>query len=481
MYLAAGTGFWASVLPEGLRPRKSATKKDESRAETSLVTVGASNQWAIAGKATLVRCEVPTLDGVIDVDTAHLRSYDAGVEPFDSLGRELQMQWRRADYAEDAFPELAAAALDKAQPHRHVGIRDVLDFVAESAVLPKQGSADFGEPPVNVYFDDRLFIEVLFWADGTTAIHQHAFSGAFCVLEGSSVHTRYTFEEQRALGEHIRLGELALQQAELLRPGMVRRIHHGPAMIHALFHLDRPTLSLVARTHGTRLGGPQYEYARSGLALNPFHQPESQARKLRVLRMAMLSAHPELQRFASRLVEDADLLTVVRVLQTLNMDDAGMPLLPRLLEHVRRRFGSWALALEQTLSTERQARYLTVRRTSVFDETLRYLLALLLNLEHREPILRLMAERFPQEKPAEAVMRCLSALAKPAPLAPQGALGIEFDDHAMWVVHHMLHGHDERRMLEEAQTDPSAPAPADIQRLTFVLPFNSVLKPLLSA
>jgi hypothetical protein len=34
-------------------------------------------------------------------------------------------------------------------------------------------------------------IEALFWVDGTTSIHQHSFSGAFQVLAGKSIHSRY--------------------------------------------------------------------------------------------------------------------------------------------------------------------------------------------------------------------------------------------------------------------------------------------------
>jgi hypothetical protein len=54
-----------------------------------------------------------------------------------------------------------------------------------------------------VYAGRRFYVEVVFWAEGTTAIHQHSFSGAFQVLVGSSIHTLYGFERGEAVAREL--------------------------------------------------------------------------------------------------------------------------------------------------------------------------------------------------------------------------------------------------------------------------------------
>ena len=45
--------------------------------------------------------------------------------------------------------------------------------------LPEQMDVEaaFGNPPVTLFAGLRFHIDVYFWLDGTTEIHQHAFAG----------------------------------------------------------------------------------------------------------------------------------------------------------------------------------------------------------------------------------------------------------------------------------------------------------------
>ena len=396
------------------------------------------------------------------------------------MGRTLSERFRRQNFAEEAFPNLAMEALEEAQPHRHVGVQSVLDYLSSAGQLPRQGAPDFGEPPVNLYFDDHIFIGALFWVDGTTSIHEHAFSGAFTVLEGSSVHVRYSFEQTRAWNQHLRLGQLRVEDTELLMPGDVRPILFGPSLIHALFHLQRPTLSLVVRTQGLALGAFQYTYSRSGLAHNRFLQPPSQARKLLVLRAAIKSRHPGALGFAERLIDSSDALFATRVLLEVNLDTGAMKHVGPLLRRVREHHGDLADVLERALAYERSTGYLVALREKVHDEDLRFFLALLLNVRDRDTVLRMMAKRFPDEAPVDRVLRCLDKLAAPAKGAQQGVLGIELDGARRWVLRGLLEGRTEAQLIEQAANDPTAPKAAAIQELTFILPFNSVVGSLLS-
>src|SRR5262245_60676181 len=118
---------------------------------------------------------------------------------FQELGSTIEDAWRARDYDELAFPDIAARALERRRLHREIDHGDVLRWLLGAPDIPLQEdlAAGFGDPPVSVYRGRRFFIQVIFWLAGSTVIHRHGFSGAFMVLEGSSLHTRYTFTPRR--------------------------------------------------------------------------------------------------------------------------------------------------------------------------------------------------------------------------------------------------------------------------------------------
>src|SRR5205807_1953880 len=114
----------------------------------------------------------------------------------------------------------------------------------------------------------------LFWMDGTTAIHEHAFTGAFGVLHGSSVQSTYSFTPEKAASQRLVVGQTQFLTSELLNRGDIRAIHSGQSLIHSLFHLDRPSVSIVVRS-SSKLGDvrPQYFYLKPHLAIYDFDLP----------------------------------------------------------------------------------------------------------------------------------------------------------------------------------------------------------------
>jgi hypothetical protein len=72
----------------------------------------------------------------------------------------------------------------------------------------------------------RFYIQLLFWMDGTTAIHQHEFSGAFHVMHGSSIHAHYEFEKAQPVTPYLRVGNVKMKKMEILeiRPHRADRL-----------------------------------------------------------------------------------------------------------------------------------------------------------------------------------------------------------------------------------------------------------------
>src|ERR1700743_3407364 len=113
---------------------------------------------------------------------------------FADLGNQILSRWKRENFSLAKFPEIAQKALDERPPAAHVELSKLIRDFLSPEEQPFQTDSDFGEPEIVVYSHPRFYIQLLFWLDGTTAIHQHEFSGAFHVLHGSSIHAHYVFD-----------------------------------------------------------------------------------------------------------------------------------------------------------------------------------------------------------------------------------------------------------------------------------------------
>src|SRR3954451_19216208 len=135
---------------------------------------------------------------------------------FKELGDTVLARWKRENFSLAKFPDIARAALDARPPARKVKLPALVRDFLLSEDQPVQSDSPFGEPELVVYSHPRFYIQLLFWMDGTTAIHQHEFSGAFHVMHGSSIHARYAFEKARRVTPHLHVGNVRMMTIELL-------------------------------------------------------------------------------------------------------------------------------------------------------------------------------------------------------------------------------------------------------------------------
>ena len=167
---------------------------------------------------------------------------------FDSIGRSIQERFDRADRSPAAFSEIAATEFLRARLGRIPASEILRSFAARDADdIEQRSSLSFGEPNITVYAGDGFHLEVLCWFSSTTLVHEHAFCGAFSVLDGGSIHSNYSFVERESIRGELSFGELDLIATERLAPGDVRPIEPWDAFIHSLFHLEKPSISLCAR------------------------------------------------------------------------------------------------------------------------------------------------------------------------------------------------------------------------------------------
>lgn len=221
-------------------------------------------------------------------------------EYWKALGGRLETAVAGWESMED-FSGVATEALT-ALPAPRMSAADITEWMIEAGKVPQQVNyySGFGDPPLVVYATPKFYIEALFWFPSSTAIHGHAFTGAFVVLDGFSIETRYLYHPEREIEDGVLQGRLEPREIEFIGPGKVCSILGADRYVHAVAHMGNPSITLVVRTFGSRVHR-QYRYHRTGLAtdsnLNKMEIPRQAAVLLAVRRAAPASFLPTLERF----------------------------------------------------------------------------------------------------------------------------------------------------------------------------------------
>jgi predicted metal-dependent enzyme (double-stranded beta helix superfamily) len=227
---------------------------------------------------------------------------DAVAAYFSDLGESVSRRWSARGRRPTELSAVATSALLEMPPGPEVGAVAILEHALRSSDLPaKQSSLSdiFGQPPLVLFSASDFFVQALTWIDGTTDVHQHGFDGAFAVAEGASLHVPYRFDlAETSAEQHLVAGDLAMGVPEILRPGAVRSIEAGFGFIHALFHLEQPTVTIVVRNESSGLPHPQYTYLRPGLGFDKLWSDLRVGKRLQALG-AIHRIDPEAARVAT--------------------------------------------------------------------------------------------------------------------------------------------------------------------------------------
>lgn len=335
---------------------------------------------------------------------------------FTALGRTVAARWKAANFSLPAFPQIAQSVLEEQPPSGHVDLDALIKAFLLEDEQPFQTESNFGQPELVVYDDPRFYIQILFWLEGTTEIHQHMFSGAFHVMAGSSIHSQFAFEAPQQVSAHLRVGQLRVKETELLETGRTCPIVSGKDYIHSLFHLETPSLTVVIRTHSDPGSGPQYTYLPPHLAVDPFHNDALTNRRkqlLDVLERLEDPAYPEV------VIEMLGSLDFERGFVILQNCMGGLRTLDRweqAWEVFEQKHGALAKYVAPTLEEIIWRDELVGLRSSVIDPEHRFFLALLLNVPTGAGILKVLEQRFPGAA-LETILRWAEELSQTSPVA----------------------------------------------------------------
>jgi len=330
---------------------------------------------------------------------------------FNDLGRQVLAQWQKVNFSLEKFPAIARKALEARPPSKHVALPELMREYLLNDEQPLQSMSGFGQPELIAYENPRFYIQLLFWLDGTTDIHQHEFSGAFHVMHGSSIHAHYTFENARSVTPHLRLGDVRMKQIELLETGRTVSIVSGQSCIHSLFHLDSPSVTVVLRTHNDPGTGPQFNYLPPHLAVDPMHADTLTMRRKQLLDVLEQGDDPAYAGLVKEMLGTLDFERGFFILQhsMAALRDRGE--WHAALKIFRQRHGQLAAGVQTTLEEGVRRDLIKNMRSTIAAPEHRFFLALLMNAPTRADLLTLVKRRHPKPAPVETVMRWAQELA----------------------------------------------------------------------
>lgn len=371
------------------------------------------------------------------------------LEYFRKLGEQIDQAWRRYSYDESLFPQLSQDLVGENPPIQSVAAEDILDFIfrTDQPFMQPTPRILFGEPPVTLFQAARFYIEALFWFSGTTSIHEHGFSGTFSVLAGSSVHSEWKFSPERTINSRMMTGRLERFGTQILHPGDSRAIRSGSRLIHQLFHLELPSVTIVVRTYGERNRLPQFEYLRPGLAIDPEAVDPLRTRRLMFLDAMARGQMSGFREYASKLIEVSELETVYYMFSDLTRRKADKDIISELYDLARRRYGNIIDLFSEVCDAERRTRLVVSLRSKIKEPGPRFLLALLMLVSDRDSILGLIRSEFPGSGPLSKIDEWMDAM------SGKDIIGFDYNPENKAIFKALVSGLSEEELLDQLRSE----------------------------
>lgn len=372
---------------------------------------------------------------------------------FKTLGERIEFAWRAHSYDEAIFSQLVLDSLSGDPPSSRVEVGDIVDWAfspLHDFLQPESGGRLFGEPPIVLFQAPRFYIEALFWHSGTTDIHEHAFSGAFAVLSGSSVHSHWKFSCERVINSRMLRGRLDRVSTEILGPGDVRPIHSGGRLIHQLFHLESPSVTIVVRTYLNRNSLPQFKYILPGLAIDTESVGSLLTRRLMLLSsMVNKSSHADLRNYAGVILTSGDVEALYHTLSHLVRHQVSADLMAELYAMARQCYGDEILEFfRKVCEGERRTRAVVASRSKVLDPNARFLLALLMLMPDRASILEAIQLEVPDADPVSIIEGWIERISG-------RVLGFDFNDVNRILFRSLVEGLEAEELLQRLRNEYS--------------------------
>lgn len=338
-------------------------------------------------------------------------------EAVKALGDRVEKEARQANYDEEIFCEIASTALESFDGEIRFDPIAIGRFLSSTAV-PQKAFLSFSDLPITLFSNRNFYIEALCWFTASTAIHSHGFCGAFKVGAGSSLHSKYKFTTESRMSSKAVAGSLECLSSELLTKDSIRQIRGGnDGLVHSLFHIEQPSISLLIRSHSSAHFQPQCVFHPPGLALDSFALAKDPETRL-VSRLITVCATHKPDRLGQLLeakVRDLDFARLSwislenPVAQHSKLDQE------KFWDCVNEKHGRDGDLLRAACCKRDSKQRLQNLRSLTDDRDLRYFLACLLNAPNRRILMEILKDGRPDRDPVEFIATSITRLSNLAP------------------------------------------------------------------
>ncbi|MDA8792151.1 hypothetical protein N9N67_02825 [Bacteriovoracaceae bacterium] len=199
------------------------------------------------------------------------------IEKLLSIASEIENNYNQKDFSKVSFEKLESIDF---QSDLNSLESQITDLILKNK-LPKQVNLYnlFGQPPITIFNNGEFVVDIYFWQDNDTSIHDHSFSGAFKLFSGHSIHETFKVSRVDHDFKDIYLSELDLADAQLLSSNNTYEIISGDQFIHRLVHLSNPTVTVCLRTINDNEEN-QWQYFSSGVSIQKNNITETELKYL---------------------------------------------------------------------------------------------------------------------------------------------------------------------------------------------------------
>jgi hypothetical protein len=256
--------------------------------------------------------------------------------PFRSLVRRVRREATTSRKRPAGFADLAVRLLTDFEYDwsRERLDRELARWLSADRILPDQVALHntFGQPPLTLFNDERVVLDLYLWVAADTSLHSHGFRGAFRVLHGRSLEETYSPRVIRRIAPGVMQVDPGTPEATLLGPGDVRAILPGDRRCHRVVHLERPTVILCLKTINEPL--QQWEYFPDGLAVQRRDLVPAVVKKLYYYDYLLRQDPGRAERFIRDVVDS--LSVVMRMILQESLSDGSLDLSEQAVEGCRK-------------------------------------------------------------------------------------------------------------------------------------------------
>ena len=326
-----------------------------------------------------------------------------GMNQWKKIGDMVRERWSMVGRDECQFPAIAAQVLRDTKPGGSVD--EILSGLlnVEGTLSTHQLPTQFGDFQYTLYKAPGFYIEMLLWSHGTTTIHDHGFSGAFYVFTGSSISSRYRYHQDVRVNSAFAVGSLQWENSSFLKQGDVQEIQAGTKLVHSVFHITEPTITIVIRTVQDLEALPQRNYVGHAIAVS-IDVDSSFAKQIEVIKACV--QHLPIEKASAILAELVPRMSGEELYWTCSLLDSESPLQANFTRSVHEHpLGKRILAAVQY---EKELGEVASLRAMTSDARVRLFLALLLNVPDLRSMKHLVAQT--GVSPGEWIASCFRSM-----------------------------------------------------------------------